>query len=289
MVETKYGKYIMPATVKKFREGENPSLEFKAGPHGVDAIWAVMAVTKELEPNIQKELRENLHKHEFHQCVTFWGSNPYDTNEFEAEMSNCIGEEHEEHIVNYPAMMYLPPGLVHGFGQTPMKINKPMYHLDLSFVSEYNRTNLPDPEAEAVKPASYADTAGKTRYGKYLKRAATSEIIPGEAPALDFNAGQYGISAQWTILARTRQSESGIPPHTHGSHQFTTFFGSNPYDIGEFDAEITIYFGEEREKHVITSPTVVHFPPGLVHHPDAGPARIGKPIYELVLTLAARV
>ena len=75
------------------------------------------------------------------------------------------------------------------------------------------------------------------------------------------------------------------PTHKHIFTEFFFFFGSNPLDMNEFDADVEFSFGAEREKHVITSPTIVTAAPGVYHCP-LNFKRIGKPIVfmEMMLT-----
>ena len=68
------------------------------------------------------------------------------------------------------------------------------------------------------------------------------------------------------------------PTHKHNFTEFFFFFGSNPMDMNEFDAEVEFSFGKEREKHVITGPAIVTIPPGVYHCP-LNYARVGKPFY----------
>ena len=56
-------------------------------------------------------------------------------------------------------------------------------------------------------------------------------------------------------------------PHTHPCDEFLCFFGGNAMKVRDFGAEIELYLGEELEKHVITSPTVVYVPKDLPHCP----------------------
>ncbi len=144
MAETKYGKYVIPAELKIVRQGEYPTCMFSATPHGVDAGWAVMATTTILNEEMRKTLYENPHSHDFHQFIMYFGSDPYDIGKFDAEISVCLGEEREEHIISKPTVLHFPPGLIHGYGRTPHIINKPVYHLDINFAPEYVRHDLPE-------------------------------------------------------------------------------------------------------------------------------------------------
>jgi hypothetical protein len=56
-------------------------------------------------------------------------------------------------------------------------------------------------------------------------------------------------------------------PHKHEFDQYLCFFGTNEQDLKDFGAHIEISLGEEGEKHIVDSPTVVHVAAGLIHGP----------------------
>jgi hypothetical protein len=144
MAESKYGKYIFPVEAKSMRQGEPPSVSFKATPHGIEASWGILVATQIVDEETRKRLNENPHKHPHHQFITYFGSNPYNIGEFDAEISIALGEEREEHIITGPTVIHFPPGLVHAYGKTPHRVGKPVYHLDLNFTPTYERINLPE-------------------------------------------------------------------------------------------------------------------------------------------------
>ena len=57
------------------------------------------------------------------------------------------------------------------------------------------------------------------------------------------------------------------PVHKHLFTEYFFFWGSNPKDMKEFDAEVEFSFGPNKEKHVINKPTVVVSAPGVYHCP----------------------
>jgi hypothetical protein len=69
-----------------------------------------------------------------------------------------------------------------------------------------------------------------------------------------------------------------IETYVHDFPDYLGFYGSNPLDIREFDAEIWLFLGAEREKVVVTKPTYIVLPPGTMHGPILF-RRIDKPIY----------
>jgi len=74
------------------------------------------------------------------------------------------------------------------------------------------------------------------------------------------------------------------PCHTHDFQEFMAWYGSNPDDPNDFQAEIVFYFGKELEKHVFTRPTIISLPPGLPHHPFEI-TRVDKPIIQIEIMI----
>ena len=67
--------------------------------------------------------------------------------------------------------------------------------------------------------------------------------------------------------------------------QFLIFLGGNSKDIQDFGGEVELSLGEEGEKHVINSATIVRIPKGLYHGP-LNFKRIDKPIVFIDVYLA---
>ena len=144
MASRKYQKYVIPVEAKSNRPGELPAVGFKAAPYGIEAGWGILVAHQVPDEETRKRLFENPHRHPHPQFITYFGSNPYNLGEFDAEISICLGEEREEYIITGPTVLHFPPGLIHAYGQTPHKIDKPVYHLDLNFTGTYVRENLPE-------------------------------------------------------------------------------------------------------------------------------------------------
>ena len=75
------------------------------------------------------------------------------------------------------------------------------------------------------------------------------------------------------------------PCHTHDFQEFMAWYGTNPDDPYDFQAEVEFYFGEELEKHVFTKPTLVSLPPNLPHHPFEI-TRVDAPIIQVEIMIA---
>ena len=74
------------------------------------------------------------------------------------------------------------------------------------------------------------------------------------------------------------------PCHTHDFQEFMAWYGSNPDDPDDFQAEIVFCFGKEMEKHIFTRPTIISLPPGLPHHPFEI-TRVDSPIIQIEIMI----
>jgi hypothetical protein len=125
------------------------------------------------------------------------------------------------------------------------------------------------------------------KYEKYVIPIEAKSQREGALPSVGFKAMPYGFDVSWGILVANEPPDEETRkrlfenPHRHPHHQFITYFGSNPYNLGEFGAEISVCLGEEREEYIIKGPTVLHFPPGLIHAYGQTPHIINQPVYHL--------
>jgi hypothetical protein len=113
----------------------------------------------------------------------------------------------------------------------------------------------------------------ETKYGKYIIR---EPLEKGMAPMLHICAeeGCHGAKfpnfpVEVQLLCITEPLAFPHPPHAHDADEIFFIFGSNPQNYYDFDAEIEISFGEEGEKHMVDSTSIVYMPKGLVHGPIA--------------------
>ena len=123
----------------------------------------------------------------------------------------------------------------------------------------------------------------ETKYGKYIIR---EPIEKGRmSPSIHLCAEENCIGTQYpsfpaeiTTVTVTQPTEMNPKPHAHEYDQFLCFYGPNPANPYEFDGEVEVYLGEEGEKHVIDTMSIVYLPKGLVHCPLKF-TRVGKPIF----------
>jgi hypothetical protein len=81
--------------------------------------------------------------------------------------------------------------------------------------------------------------------------------------AKDYEGAEFSLRVHYI-------TEPGVlvkEPHSHDFEQFYFFIGADLANIREFEAVVEFSLGEEGEKHIISVPTTVHVPVGLVHGP----------------------
>ena len=75
---------------------------------------------------------------DFHELLCFIGGNPENINDLGAEISICLGNELEEHIITSATVVSIPPGLTH-IPLKVKKISKPFVFLEISTTKEYGQ------------------------------------------------------------------------------------------------------------------------------------------------------
>lgn len=136
------------------------------------------------------------------------------------------------------------------------------------------------------------------KYGKYINRkpAMALDRRPerpvepdsperpggrgGAFPFLYINANSWPeipVNCNFAILHITYPYLMPDPPHSHPFDEFLFFMGDNLADIDDFGAVIEVGLGEEWEKHVIDTTSVVYLPAGLSHCP-INVKKVDKPI-----------
>jgi hypothetical protein len=276
--EGKYDKYfitdVIHGTMKKEWGGEAIS----AGKGHEDIIpadaRALPAITVVRKPYM---FHEPLHKHMFTEYFYFFGSNPYNMKEFDAEVEFTFGPEREKHVIKTPTIVVAAPGVYH----CPLnyaKINKPFYCLELFMTTGYSGVDY----GEDLKEIRVTEPS----YNRYFIDGVIKQnkwggegMGLGSVPEHIIPAGAK-ISLGLTAVRSPYMFHE--PTHKHNFTEYFYFFGSNPMDMKEFDAEVEFYFGEEQEKHIIKEPTVVVAPPGVYHCP-LNYAKVNKPFYCLEL------
>jgi hypothetical protein len=117
-----------------------------------------------------------------------------------------------------------------------------------------------------------------TKYGKYLTKTILTKTPDGK-PMIstrhldDFVGNNFSIDCGFVTEPFLMIPQA----HKHDFDQYLCILGANQNDPGDFDAEVEYSLGEEHEKHIINSPTIVFIPAGLAHGP-LNFAKINKPV-----------
>ncbi len=109
----------------------------------------------------------------------------------------------------------------------------------------------------------------KRKYSKNVIRGPLfldrGDHYPGWSISAAHDDYKAGLCFTYQCIASTDYAHEEI--HYHDYPELLCFFGGNADKMDDFGAEIHICLGEEMEEYVITSPTVVSLPPGLIHCP----------------------
>lgn len=108
------------------------------------------------------------------------------------------------------------------------------------------------------------------------------------APIVSLYGEKFGDGANFSLFWRYIKEPWFMrdDPHAHDFEQFLCFLGGNPNDVGDFGAEVELSLGEEGEKLIIDTTSIVHIPKGLIHCP-LNFKRIDKPIVFMDIFLAS--
>ena len=127
----------------------------------------------------------------------------------------------------------------------------------------------------------------ETKYGKHVIKEPFVTIPHYTGPSILSHEGEFDADVCMGYHCLANAEYKAERPHTHDYHELLCFIGGDPTNIEDFGAEIEICLGEEQEKHIITSTTVVSIPPGLVHCP-LRVNRLDKPVVFLEISLTRK-
>ena len=107
-----------------------------------------------------------------------------------------------------------------------------------------------------------------SKYDKYFVKEPLG-TMGGFFPVVIANGARDYEGAEFSLRVHYI-TEPGVlvkEPHAHDFEQFYFFVGADLANIKDFQAEVEFSLGEEVEKHIISVPTTVHVPVGMVHGP----------------------
>lgn len=123
------------------------------------------------------------------------------------------------------------------------------------------------------------------KYGKHFITECTKPRPESWGPVA---SGLFDMHKVKEVFPESNVTGSGVyfskphvmvnTTHIHDFDEYLFFLGTNFADMDDFDAEVELYMGEEGEKYVITSPTVVYVPANLIHCPLKF-VKVNKPVF----------
>jgi hypothetical protein len=280
MTSTKYGKYVSKEIVResKYPQITAPMVKYQGDRGGRDLTFEWYCVTNPVVMDDEPEVND------FDQFLFFAGSNFNDLSEFEAEVELPLGKERKTQIITEPKFVHIPKGLIHG----PVKfknVKKPVVYYSINVAPKYSTESN-----EAWAYEKYLVNPAPMK-GRFLCKAThLNDVTPFRHQSMwmySLNAfskplGLYGNLCWGYTVYRCPCFITLEPWHYHKKlDEWIIYMGSNPLNVEEFDAEIEMFWGEEREKQVINSTCVCHIPPGLIHYGNDH-RRVGKPFYEII-------
>jgi hypothetical protein len=110
-----------------------------------------------------------------------------------------------------------------------------------------------------------------TKYGQYVTRdiIVDSKYPQVTAPMARYNGcrgGGNALTVEWSCITKPFAMDAEPEVDTERD-QLLLFASSNIEDGKDFNAEIELPMGKEKKKQIITEPTYVYIPKGLVHGP----------------------
>ena len=139
MSETKYGKYIITEYKPKELAPWDPKFTVEElipilyldnsvakGAFYVESAWHL--------PAFAKETHGEAHQHDYDEVLAFFGSNPKDPHNLNAEADVYIGGE--IHTVTRSCLIFVPKGVKHG----PIifkRLDKPIFHFSCGTTKKY--------------------------------------------------------------------------------------------------------------------------------------------------------
>ena len=141
MATTKYDKFIKRDLLRDISHYTGQSILSHDGELDCECSMGYHCITKPMS-------FDHPHSHDFAEMLCFIGGDPTDITDFGAEIEVTLGEECEVHKITSPAVVAMPPGLLH----CPIvfkKVDKPLVFLEISLTRIWKASDPPPTEKKA--------------------------------------------------------------------------------------------------------------------------------------------
>jgi hypothetical protein len=209
--------------------------------------------------------QEGIHTHAFDECLLFSGLDYHNPATLPARIEMKIGENQEKFIFTDPTTVVIPKGIPHS-SPVVLEASKDFEFGIIGLDAEHHTKWL-----SASKPAI---PASETKYQHLTKNLNMRDAHRKSGGNADIIAGFGGKTLEGLNLNFTWAFHTGLgewhprrDPHFHPYDEILLFVGLDPKNPSYLGGEIEIGIGEEGEKHLINTPTVVVLPGGMIHGP----------------------
>lgn len=269
MANTRYGHFLKTDFITKGLTSfqQKGKGEFVAWPTGSEleglninfALGAINRVGKWLPE------KQGLHIHPFDECLIFSGFSYNNPGHLGAEVEIGMGEDGEKYLFDTPTVVVIPRGLPHSQPIT-RRADNPFAVSIISLDAEHKTTWL--------SRKNNQEQTSQRKYENFVRKMPMRDAKRKTGGNADFIFGAGGkdlegfsLNFTWAFHTGLGDWHPGLDPHVHPYDEFLVFFGLDADNPDYLGAEIEIAMGQELEKHVFDTPTIVVVPGGLIHCP----------------------
>ncbi len=283
MAKSKYQDCLSKEVIfkSKYPEISAPMISYRGDRYGTDLTFDWSCISKPLIINDMPKICD------FDRVIFLYGSHPTDLSDFQASVEISLGRDEKKYLVNAPKFIYIPRGLTLG-AINFQKVGKPISFLNFCLSSKFSQElSEEDIESDLGKfMTSPREMNGFIEIHAFHggQKYREQKVADHELISIGKDAGGcnlclfYYSSVDQAFLAPE-------PPHAHHFDMWNVFYGGNPMQADNFDAEVGFRFGEEAEGVLVDSPSVIHIPAEMIHR-SIDYLRVTKPFNQINLFLS---
>ena len=283
----RYGKWIKPLSFEEWQGPYRQLTRHTSEFADLHIEFGTPAVAGRLGPDAAET-------HDYNQAMIFMGADPANIGELRAHIEFCIGSEREKHMITASSAVLIPKGLAHMPAVTT-RMDRPFILMTISQTSTPKAATA----APAERPYTGEPVAGLGLFGSKYRDNFPVMLWERKGP---WHYGQQNQDDAGGYITFIRGGKNlfnflmmyeginkapyrfGDPykPHVHTYDESLIFMGADCDDLSKLHGEAVMCMGPEMEKHVITTPTLIHLPKGFPHCPTTV-TRADKPFIFIVL------
>ncbi|MEM2273642.1 MAG: hypothetical protein QXX56_05460 [Candidatus Bathyarchaeia archaeon] len=273
-MERRYYHLVKPLIVRAGPEGLYPDMRIWMDSKDLGGVPVIFSYgfLKNQSVICHPTSRDKAVVHPYDEVLFFVGSDASDIKKLGGEISIEIGENPEEYIFRDPTVIAIPKNTPHG-PITVNKLDRPIIHYLIGLNPEYSATLI-------QKESRSSEQKYARLVKKFLVPGVEDGVIymnrfqgPGNADQAVFVDSRglegIGIFTSWGVYSKIGlwHKEPYGGPHTHPFDELLFAVGLDPSNLYYFGGSIEVALGDELERHIITIPSAVIAPKGMVHCP----------------------